>query len=260
MFKHHTVRRPAILQLLLIGLFLLLVACAQEGDTWQRVQKSGLIKIGLDPTYPPFEAADDGELRGLDVDLAQAIAAEMGLQIDFVYFGFDGLYDALSTGQVDVLISALVISPERTRDFAYSQSYFDAGQILVTSADSNIEDMQSLAGQTVAVELGTEGHVQATTWKRRLDDLKVDVYDTSEEALNAVVSGQADAAIVDNVSGLLYLRQSTGLSITQTLVTSEPYAFVTRIDDNILLEKLNESLDQVGASGQLENIISTWLK
>jgi polar amino acid transport system substrate-binding protein len=245
---------------LLIGLLLFLVACAQKGDTWQRIQKSGVLKIGLDPTYPPFEAADDGQLQGLDVDLAQAIAGEMGLQTEFIYFGFDGLYDALSTGQVDVLLSALIISPERTRDFAYSQSYFDAGQILVTPVESNIEDIQSLAGQTIAVELGTEGHVQATTWKRRLDNLKVDVYNTSEEALNAVTSGQAGAAIVDNVSGLLYLRQSTNLSIARTPITSEPYAFVTRIDDNILLDKLNESLDKVGATGQLENIISTWLR
>ena len=77
------------------------------------------MRVGIDPTYPPFALADDAGLRGIDVDFAQALAEELGLEAQFTYFGYDGLYDALTTGQVDVLISALVILPEKTKHIAY---------------------------------------------------------------------------------------------------------------------------------------------
>ncbi len=130
------------------------------------------MRIGLDPTYPPFEVADDSGVSGLDVDLAYALADELGLQVEFVYFGYDGLYDALATKQVDVLLSALVIMPERRRDFDYSEPYFNAGEILIVpSAEEEIDEMGDLNGRRLAVELGAQGHVEATQWAKRLEDL-----------------------------------------------------------------------------------------
>ncbi|MEM7803191.1 MAG: transporter substrate-binding domain-containing protein, partial [Chloroflexota bacterium] len=74
---------------------------ANDEDAWESIAASGRIRVGLDPTFPPFENGDTGELHGIDVDLARAIGRELGLEIDFVYHGYDGLYDALQTGQVD---------------------------------------------------------------------------------------------------------------------------------------------------------------
>ena len=141
--------------------------CQPADDSWEQVQESGILRVGLDPTYPPFEVADANGVYGLDVDLAQAIAADLGLEVQFVYFGYDGLYDALATNQVDVLVSALVIIPERTRDFAYSEPYFDAGVILIVRANNEtITEMADLDGRILAVELGTLGHVEATEWAK----------------------------------------------------------------------------------------------
>ncbi|MHC5804418.1 transporter substrate-binding domain-containing protein, partial [Streptococcus pyogenes] len=89
-----------------------------------------------------------------DVDLARELAKTLGLEVQFSYFGYDGLYDALTTGQVDALISALVIMPERTKDIAYSSAYFDAGQFLVVSDMTGVNGMTDLSGHTLAVELG----------------------------------------------------------------------------------------------------------
>jgi len=248
-----------------VGVFLifmlLLVACQGEG-TWQRITQTGVIKVGLDPTYPPFEMADGVPRQGLDVDLARALAADLDVEAEFVHFGYDGLYDALLTEQVDVLISALVITPERMRDFAYSDPYFNAGEVLIVpKTETGITGMETLHGRILAVELGAQGHVEATTWARKLPDLVVQPYNSPDEALTAVADNLADAALIDSISGRLFIKNhpEANLKRLPDPVTVEPYALVVRSKDKQLLENLNESLHRLESSGQLQEIISRWL-
>ncbi|HSM56406.1 MAG TPA: ABC transporter substrate-binding protein [Candidatus Sulfomarinibacteraceae bacterium] len=246
--------------LLVLTLILLAVGCSGRGETWQRIQEEGVLRVGLDPTYPPFETADDGELRGIDVDLARALAEELGLEAQFTYFGFDGLYDALATEQVDVLISALVIRVEQTRDFAYSEPYFNAGQLLVTPrTEDSIREMADLEGRTLAVELGAEGHVIATQWGRRLAHLEITPLDTPQAALDAVGAGDADAALVDAISARIYFARNEQLHVAGEPVTVEPFAMVVRKEDERLLRNLNEALEQLETSGELEAIVKHWM-
>jgi ABC-type amino acid transport substrate-binding protein len=243
-----------------VGLLLVVACRGPEAGAWPRIEATGILRVGLDPTYPPFATADDGELRGLDVDLARLVAADLGLEVEFVYFGYDGLYDALATRQVDVLISALVVQIERTRDFAYSDAYFNAGEILITRRDTEgISGMRDLNNRRLAVELGALGHVEGMQWAQRLPNLAVVPYNTSDDALAAVSQGEVDAAIIDGVSGRLYLLHQSNLHIVDAAVTLEPYALVIRKEDGLLLQKLNESLRRLTADGRLDQIIQRWL-
>lgn len=244
---------------------LALSACQSESATWERVQQSGILRVGLDPTYPPFEVADESGVQGLDVDLAHALADKLGLRSEFVYFGYDGLYDALATEQIDVLISALVTTPERQRDFAYSEPYFNAGEFLFirSSTAENIQEMRQMSGRSLAVELGSLGHVEAIQWTNRLSDLEVLPFGSAEEALDAVSQGQADAALVDHISGRLFLRDQPQdqppLIRVDTPITVEPYALVVRIEDEKLLVEFDKALQALKENGQLEDIIARWL-
>ena len=247
-------------RLMFFGILLLLITgCGGSGETWQRIQRDGVLRVGLDPTYPPFEVDEGGGLRGLDVDLAEALAAELGLTVAYTYLGYDGLYDGLGTGQVDVLLSALAIQPERTRDFSYSDPYFNAGQMLLAS-DPAILSIADLDGRSMAVELGSEGHVQAIEWSRRLTSLQIDQFNTPEEALLAAEEGRTAAVLIDAISsGLYLLGHESQLSYRGDPIVNEPYALVVRADDELLLEKLNEALARLQASGELERIISSHL-
>jgi len=242
--------------LILLCWLVLLPACQPSGETWARVQNAGILRVGLDPTYPPFENADGGQLEGYDVDLARTLAEEMGVEAEFVYFGYDGLYDALATRQVDVLLSALVIQPERTRDFAYSEPYFDVGQRLVVPAGSPVQNIDDLSGLSIAVELGAEGHVQATQLARRLPNLEIITFDTAGEALAGVANGESAAAIVDNIAALIH--PDPNLHIISLPVTVEPFALVVRIDDEQLLRELNQALSRLEENGRLESIRQAW--
>ena len=238
-----------------------LTACRPGEDTWGQIESSGVLRIGVDPTFPPFAAAEEAEAWGLDIDLARALAAELGLKPQFTYFGYDGLYDALGTRQVDVLISALVIAPERTADVAYTNSYFDAGQVLVVPDGSPIMDEADLDGRTLAVELGALGHVAAQAWQRSQPGVVVATYGSVDEALAAVAEGTADAALVDGVSGRLYLGEhaDSGLLRLDPPIIPEPYAMAVRIGERTLHRHLNEALDGLARSGRLEEITHEWL-
>lgn len=247
--------------LLALSSFILLTitACRQDNGSWERIKEAGSLKIGLDPTYPPFEATNGEALSGFDIDLANSLAAELGLEAEFVLFGYDGLYDALATGQVDVLISALVIIPEKRKDFAYSEPYFNAGELLVVLSEvRDISEMADLNGRILAVELGALGHVEATTWAKRVPQLHIVPYPSAAEALTAVQNQEADAALVDAISGHLFVKDNQSLKTISPTVTVEPFAIVARIEDEILLDQLNNSLAQIKESGQFDQIYNKW--
>ena len=194
------------------------------------------------------------------MDLARALGRELGVEIEFIYFGYDGLYDALLTRRVDLLLSALVIQPERARDFAYSDPYFNAGQILIVPAGSAIEEAEDLEGSVVAVELGAAGHVEATRWQRRVAGLTIETHDTPAAALESVAAGAADAGLVDSISGRRFLAATPTLRRLPDPITVEPYAGVVRAADDELLSEINRALAAVEENGTLEAIQRRWLE
>ncbi len=244
--------------LLLLLLLLLLTACRAESGTWQRIQQDGILRVGLDPTYPPFEIGDENGLHGIDVDLAESIAREMGLgDVEFVWIGYDGLYDGLLTGKVDLLISALIIVPSQMDDFAYSTPYFDAGERLIVPQQSPIISMDDL--NSVAVELGAQGHVEALAWQKTVPTLEIQPYNTAEEALTAVLEKNTDGVVMDGINGRLFLQSHPDLRIRPAPVTMEPFAIVVRKDDQTLLKELNDVLEILGKNGRLDEILAKWL-
>lgn len=241
-------------------LLLLAAACTRQDMTWQRIEQGGVLRIGMDPAFPPFEEFAFDTVQGIDVDLARALAAELGLEPEFVFLGYDGLYDGLAVGRYDVLLSGIVPDVRRTQDFAYSEPYFNAGLVLVTHADSDIGRMQDLTTRTLAVELGADGHVQAINWQRQLPDMTVIPLASPDASLHAVLDKSADAALVDSISAGLFLAAEPGLIIVDDAVTVEPFAAVVRIEDEELLRQLDRALQTVAESGALQQIISRWMQ
>jgi ABC-type amino acid transport substrate-binding protein len=218
----------------------------------------------MDASFPPFEAiTSDGTLVGFDVDLARELGRRLGegVEVQFVAnLPYDGLYDALTIGRVDVVISALVVDPARMADFAYSISYFDAGQVLVVQEGASqtigaVERMADLEGRTLAVALGSRGDLVARRWDRRLEGLTLVSYQTADAALLDVADGQADVALVDRVSAL----RAPDVAIIGDPVTEEPYAIAVQKESQRLLHAINEALRDMKADGTLEALSDKWL-
>jgi ABC-type amino acid transport substrate-binding protein len=267
---------PLAFFLCYVSLIIGLAACTPTDDVWEHVRETGILRVGMDAGFPPFESvAADGTLIGFDVDLARELGRRLGVEVQFVAnLPYDGLYDALTVGRVDVVISALVVNPARMEDFSYSASYFDAGQVLVVHGSppsappenggeeevSSIENMADLSGRTLAVEFGTQGDLEARKWARQLTDLTVIQYQTAVKALAAVAVGEVDAALVDRVSALATVEPGGKLVIVEKSIVAEPYAVALRKDSAQLLRAINKALAEMEADGTMEALVDKWLE
>ncbi len=261
-----------------LALIHLLGGCgAREPDlAWQRIQEQGVIRVGMDPNWVPFEYTDGaGQLSGFDIELAQELGKHLGLEVHFVAnLSFDGLYDALTADRVDAVISAVVVDTRQSADFAYSAPYFDAGQVLIVGPNgAGITAMDDLSDKVLAVELGSDGDSVARRWARRLADLSLVHADSTASALAAVADGRADAALTDRASALMSIKaqrqpgtegeeqaeEGTRLQLSGKPVTGEQYAVVVRRDSSELLRALDAALADMRREGTLALLEKKWL-
>ncbi len=236
-----------------------LIGCRAQDQSLAHVRASGVLRVGLDPSWPPFESLNEqGELIGLDVDLARAIADRLGVQAQFVVSGWEGLIDALRVGQFDAAISALPYDAWRTRTVAYTAPYFNAGPVILTS-DPNIRSPQDLAGRVVHVELGAESDVQARRLQKKGIALTLTAHDTPQAACAAAQAQAGHATIVDHVSARLFRREHPDLNILDEPLYDEPFVIAVPLSARSLREAIDQVLVDLGQSGELSQIESRWL-
>jgi arginine/lysine/histidine transporter system substrate-binding protein len=218
----------------------------------------GVLRVGLDPSRPPFAFFADDDFVGLEVELGHALADEIGVPVQFVGLGFDGLYDALRTDRVDVVIAGLQPVYHMDGNVAvYSRHYFDAGLVLVSEA--GYEDMRDLPGNSLAYEFGSPADAEAHRWLRRVRPYDLRPYELPEYALDALRLGEADAALVDRVTVRQYLRDYPDMTVTYETITHAWYTVTIREDRPDALAVINSALQQLDDSGRLDTIIDEWL-
>ena len=256
----------AILALVAIALaawFVLAQLGGVEDETWARIQQEGLMRVGMDASWPPFEYIDQttGQIIGLDVDLARAIGQRLGVEVELVNVGFDSLYDALYVGRFDAIISALPYDPLLYGDVAYSISYFNAGQVLVVRADeTEISEANDLSGKQLGVELASEGDVLGRQLQKKIKGLNLQSYMAPQDVLWALKEGEVEAAIVDAVSAYQFIASLGGLQVVGDPLTDELYVIAVRLESPLLLRAINEALVEMREDGTLDRLREKWFR
>ncbi len=270
------VRTRRILLLLMVGLgvaglgvWYWLGREEEKDHTWAVIQQTGVLRVGMDASYPPFEEIDEttGELRGYDVELAREIGRRLGLEVQFVNIGFDGLYDALIAKKVDAVISALPYDPLRTQDVFYTMSYFNAGLVLVVkegetedalSKVEGIESVDDLGGRTLGVEWGSDSDAQGRRLVKRLTGLNLRPYPTPLDTLWGLKNGEVEAVLVDAFSAHHFIKHEGGVKIVGEPVTDESYVIAVGPTSTELLSALNAVLLALRDDGTLIRLRDEW--
>jgi len=233
-----------------------------RGGTLKEIQARGTWRVGMDPSFPPFENFDvvTGGPVGLDVELAHAISEQWGIKTEIVTLGFDELLDAVASHQVDAAISAIPIQPERTEDVRFSDPYVQAGVVLAVRKGSELAGPAGLSGRRVAVEWGSQGEAAARAL-REDGALAFELLprETVTLALDALAAGEADAAIVDAISLATYAHAAELAAIGEPLV-SDPYVVIVPADAPDLLKAVNDALRTLESDGTLDEIRARWLR
>jgi hypothetical protein len=131
----------------------LLAGCTSKVATVKTI-RPGVLLIGSENTYPPFEMTVGNQFVGFDVDVANAVAARLGLRPQIVKTTFGKIIPGLQGGNYDVTISAMTITPERAKVIFFSKPYMTADQSICVRLASDIKEQAGLAGKTVGVEKG----------------------------------------------------------------------------------------------------------
>lgn len=229
--------------------------------TWARIQSDQLLRVGLDATYPPFETTDaQGQYQGYDINLANALAARWGVKVQFIQIHFDGLYDALKSNKCDLVLSALPYDRMMTRDVLYSSSYFNFGQVLlVMSKTMDIRTWRDLAGHQVAVELGSEAHQLVRQLARDSGQVvEINAQREPQGALNALLSGQVQALVVDRIAALGYVRQYPDLRLVAEPQDEAPLVIAASLRSTETINQVNLALDEWRRSGILQQLEGRW--
>ena len=228
--------------------------------TWERVTASGVLRVAIDPTYPPFASGPADNPTGYDGDLARLLAERLGLGVVFVPTPFDNLYDALRTGAADATISALTVRPEELSQVRYSRPYLEAGARILVRADAPWTDLADLAGQTVGAELGSDGDLAARSLARRLPELRVDSsFESGDAALAALLDGRLAGAAFDGVTALTLLNARPEL---RALPSPDPAPLVVALprDAAILQARVDEVLAELAVDGTLDELARRWFR
>ncbi len=246
----------------LMALSLVLAACsggAAETPQPEEAPAKMTITVGTDATWPPFEYVDETtkEIVGFDIDLMNAIAEKAGIEVEFVNVAWDSLLAGMAQCQYDAAISAMTITEERKKNFAFTDPYFAAGQVVTVAIDSDIQSKDDLAGKVVGVQLGTTGEEAA----KKIEGAEVKNYDEVSQAFLDLMNGQIDAVIADNPLALGYVGQNPDkIKIVGEPFTDEYYGIAVCKTNTELLNKLNQALAEVQAEGIIEELSAQWLE
>jgi cystine transport system substrate-binding protein len=243
-----------------LGAVLILAGCSKGGGgqgALQQIQSRGVLRVGLEGTYPPFNFQDQsGQLAGFEVDFARALAAKMGVKAELQPTPFAGLLGALEAGRIDVVINQITITPERRLKYGFSKPYTVSGiQIIVRKDDPRpIAAPADLAGKTVGVGLGTNYE----QWLREsAPQAVVKTYDDDPTKYQDLKAGRIDAVLNDRLVAIDLVKSGAPIKAAGAPFARQEMGVALRKDAE-LQAALDKAIDELRQSGELLKISTQW--
>ena len=218
-------------------------ASAVVDDSVDKIKEAGKLVMLTNAAFPPYEyLGSDNKPAGVDVDMAQAVADELGVELEVVDMDFDGIIPALVGGKGDIAAAGLTILPERLESVDFSDTYADATQlIIVNKEDPKVTSVDDLAGKTIGVQLGTTGDIYVTD----VEGATVKQYKSGLEAAMDLKNGKLDAVVLDMLPAANIVEVNEDLDLIKTPFTEEQYAIAVAKGSTKLVEVINKVISEL---------------
>jgi polar amino acid transport system substrate-binding protein len=220
------------------------------------------LKVGVSADYPPMAYKQEGRIVGIEADNAKAIGAILGQDMTLVDMPFAKLIPALQSGEIDVIMSGMSITPERSEQVLFTDSYMQVGQMAIMSTDKVGHFSQPWALQSEGVRIGVEpGTTGADYVATQLPDAQVSFFNDSAAAFAGLRSDQIDLYIHDAPTSwqLATVTENSDLISLYKQLTKEQLAWAVRKDDGLLAARLNDALLTLKRNGTLGYIFNRWI-
>ena len=215
-----------------------------------------VIVMCTNASFPPYEFVENGEITGIDAEIAAKIAEKLGMTLKIEDMEFSALIPAVQSGLADFAMAGMTVNEERLQSVNFSTSYATGVQVVIIPEGSDIASLDDLNGKKIGVQLATTGDIYAT------DDYgeeNVEEYATGNDAVLALTQGKVDAVIIDNEPAKAYVAANEGLTILSTEYAVEDYAIAIAKENTELLDKVNAALAELIDDGVVTEIVNKYI-
>ena len=235
--------------LLTLVMAMSLVACTGGS------KKADLV-MATNAEFQPYEFRDaDNNIVGIDVEICQAIADELGRNLVIEDMAFDSIITSVYTGKADLGAAGMTITEDRLQSIDFSIPYATATQVIIVPNDSEITSPDDLVGKKIGVQLGTTGDI----YSEDIEDAEIERYNKGYEAVQALIQGKIDAVIIDNEPAKVYVGKNPELKIVDEAFTYEEYAIAISKNNPELLAEVNAAITKLKESGKLDEIVNKYI-
>ena len=223
--------------------------------------KEGVLQVGVEIGYPPMEYFDeDGKTAiGFDIELAQALADEMGVELELVDTAWDGIFAGVDTDKYDVIMSSVSYLPERDENYTLSKTYVANAPVIVVPNDSEIADIADLEGKSVAVQMETTADYLIQEQISGGLNTELRQYEKVINAFDELKTGRVDAVCTDSVVASYYLGdEANNYKTVWESPEKEPIVMCFKKGNDALCGEMEAALDALRASGKLGEIATKY--
>jgi cystine transport system substrate-binding protein len=226
-----------------------------KGASLASIQDEGVLTVGTEGTYPPFtfHEGGSGDLTGYDVEVTEAVAEKLGVDVQFEETQWDAIFAGLESGRFDVVANQVSINPERQEDYDFSEPYtVSKGVVVVLEGNDEISSFEDLDGKTTAQSL-------TSNWFQLAKDngAKVEAVEGWAQAVELLRQERVDATVNDELTFLDYQNTEggeTGLEVAATTEDAAENAFAFRKGSDDLVKAVDEALAELRKDGTLAEI------
>ena len=240
-------------------LLLAMAACGEQPQTPDDTQGPAVLHMATEGTFPPYEYYDNGQLVGIDIEVAGAIAEKLGMKLETTDIAFDSIIPGVQAGKYDIGMAGVTVSEDRLQQVNFSDSYATCVQVVIVKEGGKVQSLDDMADAIIGTQSGTTGFIYASS---DFGDDHVKSFTKTTDAVEALKNGQVDCVLLDNApaEALVEANPDAGLSILDTAYTVEDYAIAINKQNTDLQAKINAALAELVADGTLQSIIDKYIK
>lgn len=231
--------------------------------------------MATNAAFAPFEYVEGKEFKGIDVEIAQKIANELGVELKIKDMDFDSVVQAVVSGSANIALSGLTVNEVRKKVVNFSKPYFVASQMVIAlendkrfqnlkTKEDVVKAIKNAKGLRIGVQSGTTGHFYSigdAGWGfEGFKDAKVMAYKNSTMAIAALLNNQIDIIIFDEMPAKALVATNKGSKVIDISLTEEEYAIAVKKGDEELLNKIDTILQKMKDDRTLKTIIEKYYK
>ena len=244
---------------LALALVVCFAACGgntEPEETEAPETETKVLTMATNAEFPPYEFKEGDGYKGIDVEIAEAIAAKLGMELKIEDIAFDSIIPGVQTGKYDMGMAGLTVNEERLQTVNFSDSYATGIQSIIVKEGSDIKSADDLAGKKIGVQTSTTGDIYAT------DDFgeeNITRYENGAVAVQGLLEGKVDCVIIDNAPAKSYAEANEGLIVLDTEYVQEEYAICFAKENTQLQADVNKALGELIADGTVQTIIEKYI-